>query len=206
MLAYCIHITSKSDPSYEEVNVISTCSSKTFLATISKGNLLFVPTLHERSKVNIWSEKETLLGDLAHGVFSANSQHGRRNKTFRSLYWKISKGAKGCGRTKIIYVHSWHVFQMGTSGAIYNHWHLSQQHCKGTPWRGNRQQRHPLAVSRINKTFFLFWTADGESVLDVKDINFQNCFLFFCVHIGLHGNIRLVNMQQAMYTIKSVYK
>ena len=46
--------------------------------------------------------------------------------------------------------------------------HLSEQHSTGTPWHGNRQQRHPLAHSRINKMFFLFWTVDGGSVQDVR--------------------------------------
>jgi hypothetical protein len=123
MLAHFIHIASTSDPSYDAVNAISTRSSKTFLATTSKDNSPFVPTLHEGFKVNIWSEKETVLGDSAHRVFSANSKHERRNKTFRSSYWKYRKmqqGVEGVGK-KIMYVHSWHVFRMGKSGAVDNH-------------------------------------------------------------------------------------
>jgi hypothetical protein len=86
MLAYFIHIVSKSDPSYDGVNVISTCSSVTFIATTSKDNLSFVATVQVRFKVNIWSEKETVFRDSARRVFSANSKHERRNKIFRSLY------------------------------------------------------------------------------------------------------------------------
>jgi len=101
---YCVtEINSINSNINDGVNVISTCSSKKFLATISKDNSSLVPTLHERFKVNIWSEKETLLGDSARRVSSANSKHERRNKTF---YRKMSKGVKGCGRTKITYVHS----------------------------------------------------------------------------------------------------
>jgi hypothetical protein len=110
------------------------------------------------------------------------------------------------GRTKIIYVHSWHVFQREREVLSIITRHLSKQHCKGTPWRGIRQQRHPLAHSRNNKTFFIFWTEDGGSVQAVRCTWISNTVSYLFTSVQLHSNIRLVNMQQVMCTIKSIYK
>jgi hypothetical protein len=56
ILAYLIYITSENFPSYD---VIFTWWSKTLLAMTSKDNSSIVPTLHERFKAKIWSEKES---------------------------------------------------------------------------------------------------------------------------------------------------
>jgi hypothetical protein len=106
MLAHFTHITSKSDPSYDGVNAISTCSSKTFIATASKDISSFVPTLHERFKVNIWSEKREFL-ETKHFVCLARTANTKGEIRHSGLYTEITgRCSKELGRTKIIYVHS----------------------------------------------------------------------------------------------------
>ena len=53
---------------------------------------------------------------------TANTQvEIRHSGLYTEITGRCSKGLKEWGRIKIIYVHNWRVFQMGTSGAVHNH-------------------------------------------------------------------------------------
>jgi hypothetical protein len=92
MLAYFICITSESSPSYD---VIFTWWSKTLLAMTSKDNSTIVPTLHERFKAKIWSEKERVLRNCT--LCHSHERQTRDEKwmTFKSVYWKCKKMQQG---------------------------------------------------------------------------------------------------------------